>query len=121
MIKVKAGELFLSQAALSELATKDLPNRTALLLRRIIKKVDPEIKLFDDQRLKVAQEYGTSTDGGKSFSISDDKLGEFNAQMSILGETEFEFSDMETLKPEALGDVQVKAATLMALSWLIPD
>lgn len=119
MMKVKAGELFLSQAALSELVGKDLPNKTAMLLRRIIKRVEPEIKSFDEQRVKLAQELGTPTDDGQSFSIPDDKLGEFNSQLQAMGEAEFEYSDLDQISD--LGHAEVKTSTLITLGWLISE
>lgn len=119
MLKVKAGELFLSQGALSELVVKDLPNRTAMQLRRVIKRVEPEIKSFDEQRVKLAKDLGTPTEDGQSFQIEPDKLTEFNDQIKAMGEVEFEYSDLDQITD--LGNVSVKASTLIALSWLIPE
>lgn len=119
MLTVKAGELFLSQAALTELVSKDLPNKTAMLLRRIIKRIDPEIKSFDEQRLEVAKKLGKPSEDGQSFVVDDDKIGEFNKEMEALGEAEFKFEDLEQISD--LGKAEIKTSMLFTLGWLIAE
>lgn len=119
MLTVKAGELFLSQTALAELVSKDLPNKTALQLRRIIKRVDPEIKSFDEQRMAIAKKLGKLSDDGQSYVVDDDKIGEFNKEMASLGEAEFKFEDLDQISD--LGNAEVKTSMLFTLGWLIAE
>ncbi len=120
MIKVTAGELFLSQAALTELVGERLPNKTAFQIRRVLKRIDPEVKSFDEQRLEIAKRFGTETEQG-TFTVSADKLAEFNAELKVVADHELEFADLETISPDALGTAEVKTAALFQLAWLIPD
>lgn len=117
MIAVKAGELFMSQQALTELVNKDLPNKSALQLRRILKRIEPEIKSFDEQRLKIAKALGKPSEDGQSFVVDDDKIAEFNKQMEDLGSVEFKFEDLEPIND--LGTAEVKTSLLVVLGWLI--
>lgn len=119
MLKVKAGELYLSQAALYELMGKDLPNRSAMLLRRVIKRVEPDIKVFDEQRLKVAAKYGKAAEDGNTYNIEKENIEKFNAELAELGEEEFSYEGLDQLVD--LGNAEVKTATLIALNWLIPE
>lgn len=119
MLKVKAGELFLSQAALAELVTKDLPNKTAMQLRRIIKHVDPEIKSFDEQRMEVAKKLGKLSEDGQSYTVDDSNIAEFNKEMETLGGTEFTFEDLEQISD--LGKAEIKTSMLFTLGWLIAE
>ena len=70
--------------AMFNLAQEHLPAKQAIDLARLIKKLEAEIALFDEQRLKICREYGTLTDDGQDFQIDDDKRAAFSQAINDL-------------------------------------
>ena len=58
MIEIKLGEIMSSMDTMQKLANVSFKGKTAFQIARILKKLDDEIKTFNDTRSTLIQKYG---------------------------------------------------------------
>lgn len=121
MIKVTAGQLFASKAAIDELVAKDIPGTAALTLRRALKRTDGDYRSFEEQRASLAAKLGTPAKEPGSFSFTPEQAAAFNEEIAHLSAVEFEYPELEPIPGADLTKVDLKTSTLLVLDWLISD
>lgn len=123
MVKVKAGVLFNSQEALSELSALPLPTRTAYHVARAIRKFQDEFRVFDEKRIALVVKHSEKAADGQTHQVvSPDKMAEFVKEFNDMSGLEIEVSDVNPLSIADLGDsAKLKPSTLMQLDWFIKE
>jgi hypothetical protein len=120
MITLKVSEAYLFLPSLQKVMRERLPAKAAYRLSRIAAKIDPELRLFEERRGKLAQEMGEEVkDRPGAFEVrGEENLKNFRAQLEELGSEEIKI-DLEPLTVDMLGEAQLEAADLMALEKVI--
>lgn len=119
-MKVTLKQILDSQQPIARLMDLKLPPATAFRLGRIVSKLDSELSVYNDQRLKIVQEFGEPMEDGMNFKIKDENIDEFNKQMNELISVEIDV-EITPISIEELsaGGNTVTARDLLAAEWLI--
>ena len=120
-MKVSIQKILEGQQIIASLLDKKLPAATAFRLGRLVSKVDSELKLFDEQRMKIVQELGEelAEEPGK-FKIKEENVEKFNEETKALLDVEIEI-DVKQLSASEFGDVEISARELLAIEWLVKE
>ncbi len=111
----KIVEVFPSVQALS--ATK-LPAKASYRVAKALIALTAEVKLYEEQRIKLAEEFGTKSEDGKQFIFSDEDAPKFSEQMVALLDEECAVT-LQTISPDDLGDVGIEAYHLATLDGIL--
>lgn len=88
-----------AQEGLTKLSNEKLNVKDAIKVARLIKKLSEESDVYNSQRQRICEKYGTETDDG-GYKIAEDKVQDFNKEMTELLETELE-NDYEVIVIES--------------------
>ena len=117
MIKTTIEKILNSQEALNKLADKPLPVKISYRLAKVVKTVGTELELYESERKKLLEKYGTPDNENKYYNIPKDKAEMFNTEFTQLLNTETELSaEKIDLSGE---DVKLTAKEFIALEPFI--
>lgn len=99
MITLTLNDIFNAVPALREISSKEFPGSTTFKIARLIRELDKEIQLFEEERSKIANKYGEKDENGMLIAkdngmikISDDKIQECNEELQALFSTQVEIN-----------------------------
>ena len=92
MIKTTIEKIINSQEAVNKLADKPLPVKISYRLAKLIKSIESELEVFEGERKKLLERYGTIDKEKQCYNIPNDKTEKFNAEFTQLVGTETELS-----------------------------
>ena len=92
MIKTTIEKIINSQEAVNKIADKPLPVKISYRLAKLIKSIESELEVFEGERKKLLERYGTINEEKQCYNIPNDKTEKFNAEFSQLVGTETELS-----------------------------
>lgn len=99
MITLTLNDIFNAVPALREISSKEFPGSTTFKIARLIRELDKEIQLFEEERMKIANKYGEKDEEGNLIpqengiiKISEDKIQECNKELQALFETQVEIN-----------------------------
>lgn len=99
MITLTLNDIFNAVPALREISSKEFPGSTTFKIARLIRELDKEIQLFEEERNKIANKYGEKDENGVLITkdngmikISDDKIQECNEELQALFSTQVEIN-----------------------------
>lgn len=101
-MKVKLKQVLEGETALAKLSEMKLPIKVSYRIKRIIDKVIPEIKAYNEKRNELFEELGKENED-KTRSILPENLETFRAKIKELEEVEVELN-FEKIKLTDLGD-----------------
>ena len=114
------------QSALNKLIAAELPLKTAFKLKKFSTAIQEDLKLFEELRSKVFQEFGTKDDSGEVI-VND---GMITLDPSLADQWQPKLVELQELEAEAkleltlddLGDkVELSAADLMTLDGVLKE
>jgi hypothetical protein len=114
---MKLKQIYQSIEALQLLMEERLPIKTAYNIARILRKVNGELELFDQQKNSLIKELGEEKDGG--FIVKPENIQEFNNKINELLDVEVE--DFNKILLSSLGDIKIASKVLISLDWLIEE
>ena len=99
MITMTLNDIFNAVPALREISTKEFPGSVNLKIARLIREVDKEIQLFEEERNKIANKYGEKDENGNlviqeggNIKILDNKIQDCNEELQALFNTQVEIN-----------------------------
>lgn len=111
-MKTTYGKLLEAAPALRELTEKDLDVKAAISLSRLMKLCDSELKLFEEQRLRLCRKHGTLSEDKKNYIFSEDSKKKFSEEFSALILSEVNIPQGKiSVKPSGF---KLKASTILA-------
>lgn len=116
MIKTNLQTLVRARDAFAKLSSVEMPSKTSYKLAKIIRQVNDELVLFDEQRLKLCKKYGAYITEENSYSIPPDKMPEFSSEYSKLLSVEVNLISEKVMLPETLS---ITPADILNLSDFI--
>jgi hypothetical protein len=111
-------QVMVSAEPLKELANQDIQIGVAVSLTKTIREVDEVMKIFDENKNKLFKEYGEELDEEQGIKIKEENIEVFNEKYVELLNQEVEI-DAKDIDVSDLGDIDMKATSLLALEWLI--
>jgi hypothetical protein len=109
-------------SALGMLASNEkIPAKPSYWIGKVLRRANSEMKDYHRERLKRCEALGTLKEGAAEFEFTPENRAELDKQITELQSTEIEFSGIDPIKIDALGDATVPPAVLMTLDWLIVE
>lgn len=121
---MKLSSLVNSEKELSKLLDIKLPVKIAYKISKLVNKVKPELEIFDTQRNKLIKELGKQTnEETDEWTVLPENLSKFKEEITKLLnlEVNLEFGEgkeIEKIKIEDLGDIQLDSKSFVSLDWL---
>jgi len=117
-MKITISEVLNGKQVLEKLVDKEISIKTAYRLSRIIKVLNEELQLFEEQRQKLVQQYGEVQEDD-SVVVGKEKLQDFQNDLSELLTAEIDLG-CEPMNIDEFGDnVEIKTAELMMIEKFI--
>ena len=127
MIEIKLGEIMNSMDTMQKLANVSFKGKTAFQIARILKKLDEEIKTFNDTRSTLIQKYGVKDENGKlivdeqgNCKLREDGVVDFNKELNELLNTTIEIN-ANKLDVNSLDEGDFTPADMIALEPFIEE
>lgn len=112
-MKVRMEKLIEAKPALEALIQKDMSMTTAYKISKLVKAIDAELKNYDEMRIKLLQDIGsTLNEEGSNYEVPIDKREEFAVKMQELLAIEVELPDKIDISGE---DISVSPGLLLDL------
>lgn len=99
MITLTLNDIFNAIPALREISTKEFPGSVTFKIARLIRELDKEIQLFEEERSKIANKYGEKDENGNlviqeggNIKILDNKIQDCNEELQALFNTQVEIN-----------------------------
>lgn len=99
MITMTLNDIFNAVPALREISTKEFPGSVTFKIARLIRELDKEIQLFEEERNKIANKYGEKDENGNlviqeggNIKILDNKIQDCNEELQALFNTQVEIN-----------------------------
>jgi hypothetical protein len=125
MITLTLNDIFNAVPALREISTKEFPGSTTFKIARLIRELDKEIQLFEEERMKIANKYGEKDENGNlipqengTIKIPDDKVQECNEEFQALFNTQVEIN-ANKLPIEIFDSIEMTPTQAMNLEAIV--
>lgn len=125
MITLTLNDIFNAVPALREISTKEFPGSTTFKIARLIRELDKEIQLFEEERMKIANKYGEKDENGNlipqengAIKIPDDKVQECNEEFQALFNTQVEIN-ANKLPIEIFDSIEMTPTQAMNLEAIV--
>ncbi|MBA3241160.1 MAG: hypothetical protein H0T60_08025 [Acidobacteria bacterium] len=119
-MEVSLSQLVDARPALARLMSQPAPAPLAFSLTRVAKAVEAELDTYDETRLKLCRCHGMLVKEETHFEFTPENRAAFDVEYQALVQTSLNLP-VNGLKLDALGGLQISAADLMRLSWLITE
>lgn len=118
-MELKLGQLIGSVDSLKELAATKLSALVSLKLARFLKRVDEELKLYEEARVEAIKKYGVDKGDG-TWEVLPENVSVYQSEMLQLWEHAVNFDEV-SISLADLEKVNIEPKHLMALDWLIKE
>ncbi len=130
-MKVKLSQIINSQEGLKALLSIKLPVKISYALGKLVNKMQPDLKVFDEQKMKLIKELGDPAPDSpiingeaQNWQVKPENLAKFGEELGKLLEIEIElnFNDsdpFQKIKIADLGEINIEPLQLMNLDWLL--
>lgn len=121
---MKLQQIINSESSLKKLLDTQLPVKVAYKISKIVNLIEPDLKIFNEQRDKLIKELGTHDKDKDIYTVEKVNLSKFADEIGKLTDIEVNLGfgqgkDLEKIKVDDLGDIKVAAADLVQLDWLL--
>ena len=125
MITMTLNDIFNAVPTLREISSKEFPGSVTFKIARLIRELDKEIQLFDEERSKIANKYGEKDENGVlivqdngMIKIPDDKIQECNEELQALFNTQVEIN-ANKLSADIFDNIEMTPTQAMNLETII--
>ena len=117
-MKITIANLINSTApVLSKMMDKELSPVTSFKLVKLVKAINSEIEIFNGERIKLLEKYGTQNEGDSNYTIPDENRDAVNKDISELLALEVEITaDKINLSGES---VKISPSDMMAIEEFV--
>lgn len=114
-----------SQEALVKLMALKLPVKVSYKLKKLVIKLQPDLKIYDEKRVELLKEYGTENDN-HAWTIKPENLVKFQEELGKLLDIDVDLKlgedkPFDKIKIEDLGAIEIESSVLVSLDWLISE
>lgn len=126
-MKLKLSTIIGSQQALADLTTLSLPITVSYKISKLINRIQPDLKLYEEKRFELIKRLGAETgEGTNQFSVKPENLEEFQKELTTLLEMDIdvdfgEGKELEKIPVSQLSGTNIAAKDLIALDWLFTE
>ena len=127
MINIQLKDIIEGTDVLRKLAGKSLRGKTAFQISKLLKRLEDELTFFNTTRVEIIKKYSETDENGElvqdengNVKLKEDKLNEFNAEITELLNTEVEIN-CEKISLAAIEDLDFTPAEMTLLMPLIEE
>lgn len=125
MITMTLNDIFNAVPVLREISSKEFPGSVTFKIARLIRELDKEIQLFDEERGKIANKYGEKDENemlivqdNGMIKIPDDKIQECNEELQALFNTQVEIN-ANKLSADIFDNIEMTPTQAMNLEVIV--
>lgn len=118
-MKIKLGQLKLSEDSLVKFSKQEIPVQMAFQISRVIQKVAPELQLLEQLRQQLVHKYGIEDKETGQITVPESKVGEFTEEIKPLLEAEVELDFQKIPLSKIPESVFISSVDLIALEPFI--
>lgn len=125
---MKLKELVNSQAALIELLKEQLPINIAWELNRLVKKLEPELKVYEDLRVEKIKQYGQPIGDTEQLEVKEENREVFFKELSELQDqevtvefTKIKMSEFVEYSRKAKEPITITTNNMLLLDWIFEE
>ena|SRR3990167_284432 len=111
-MKTKLGVIVSDLENLKELQAIKMPVKISYRLKRLVYKLQPILKSYDEKRNELVKEFGEEDEEKKIWNVKKESLPEFYAKLQELLDTDEEI-DFEKIKIGELGGIEIAPKLLI--------
>lgn len=112
------GELKNMETALKELSKKEVPIRASFLISRFLKKVNEELVIIEEERVKLVKKYGEEKDG--ITTVSPNKINDFKKDIEEFLLTKIEI-EVSPISLQDIGDIYLSPQDMISIEKIIKE
>jgi len=116
-MKLKIREILEARPVLEKITNFSLPVKTSYNIMRNMRKIEQEIKPFEQSRLQLVRKYGKPDETGK-ITVTEDNMQKFYEDMASLLEEDVDI-DIRTIKIDQLGEVKLTPNEIQFIDFLL--
>lgn len=118
-MKIKLSDIIDNIDNIRALGEVDFPVKVSYSIKRLIRKIQPEIDIYNEKRNEFIKELGEEDPKTKEFSVKDpEKLKEFGERLIELVGVEVEI-DFIPISIVSLGDIKMSSNKIV--DWMFAD
>ena len=123
---MKLNQIIGSQESLSKLLELKLPIKVSYKISKLINKIQPDLKIYEEKRMDLFKEYGILDEEKQVYNLKPENIEKFSEDLKTLLDTDIEVDfgegkELERISIASLGDVQVTSQDLIKLDWLFTE
>jgi hypothetical protein len=118
-MEMKLVDIQRAKPALTKILNANLPIKVAFRLGRLAKEVDKVLVEIEDIRSKLVQKYGSTTEQG--VSVKPENIAKFQEEFSSFLSEESIDLDVEPIKLDLLGDLELTPLDVVSLDFLLEE
>lgn len=113
-MKMTLAEIKSIEESLAKLFDKELNIKIAYKLSSLLKKLSGEVKLLEENRVKLVQKHGKKDEETQQVTVAPESAEAFYKEFSELMQIEVEL-DFEPIPLDAFGDITLSASDILKL------
>ena len=114
-MKTTIKQILNARETLSRLSEKALPVKQSYRLAKLVKAVDDEINVYDGERIKLCEKYGTLNKEKHIYEFKDEEYKSFETDINVLQSQEVELD----VKPIDISDLELSAQDIINIEPFI--
>jgi len=116
-MKLKIREVLEAAPVLKKITVFSLPVKVSYNIMRNMKKIEHELKPFEQSRLNLVEKYGKESEDGGKVTVADENLQSFYKDVASLLEEEVEV-DLRLIKVEQLEEVKLTPNEIQCIDFI---
>lgn len=120
-MEIKLKKIVTANGALNKLMSKEVPIKVGFQLSKIAKKLNEELSIYNDNRVKLIKKYGEE-DKKKNgnYNIKKENIETFQKELTELMEVKVKV-DIDKIKIKEIENVKLSGGDLLALDFLLEE
>lgn len=115
-MKIKLYDVINNTEQLKALQDVKFPVKVSYKINRLVSKLEPELKAFNETRSKLIMELGEQQENGETKITNADKIIDFQNKIKELFDQEIEIDWFVPIKLEEVGDISIASKDLV--DWI---
>lgn len=123
---MKLSTLVGSEESLVKLMALKMPMSVSYKLSKLVFRMQPDLKIWNEKRLELFKEYGTLDEKTDQYTVKPENIVKFQEELTKLLEVEVDLTfapekPFEKISVAEFGDAQIEPSVLLQLEWLLSD
>lgn len=114
-MKISIKQILNARETLSRLAEKTLPVKQSYRLAKLIKAVNDELSIYEGERIKLCEKYGTLNKEKRIYEFEDETYKSFETDINVLQSQEVELD----IKLIDISDLELSAQEIISIEPFI--